>query len=199
MPEVTEKNPLGAGRKQKADYKQIEADYRTGLYSVHDLCEKYKIKRTTLLSHFSRNGIEICDNLRQSIAALDTGLELLKKEKENAICDKKTDKERESVANAIESGIEYLEKKHGLLARMAVNIVAKSMKKTDELMAVCDNPQDFKELMQGFKTSIDAVGLFPKSPLIQVNQNNIQATKGALEKVVFEIQAPDVIDGEVED
>lgn len=199
MPKITPTNPLGAGRKQKADYAQIEADYKTGLYSVNQLCEKYKVKRTALLMHLKRHNVTICDNLHQSITALDTGLELLKKEKEKAICDKNTEEDREAVTKSIESGIEYLEKKHGLLARMAVNIVAKSMKKTDELMAVCNNPQDFKELMQGFKTSIDAVGLFPKSPLIQVNQNNINAKTEDLKKVVFEIKAPDVIDGEVEE
>lgn len=198
MPKIIDGVNVG-GRPTKADYPQIVADYKTGLYSVNQLCEKYKIKRTTLLSYFSRNNIEVCDNLRQSITALDTGLELLKKEKEKMVCDKNTEEEREVVAKSIESGIEYLEKKHGLLARMAVNIVAKSMKKTDELMAVCNNPQDFKELMQGFKTSIDAVGLFPKSPLIQVNQNNINAKTEDLKKVVFEIKAPDVIDGEVEE
>lgn len=202
-------------RPTKIDYSKVVSEYKTGQYTPQELARKYGIKRTTLISHLERNNIQICDNLRQAVNTLDKGLELLKVEKEKAISDKISDKEKKENAEALESGIEYLERKHGALARMAVNIVAKSMKKADELLLDCSNGEDFKNLMQGFKTSVDALGLFPKQPTQQINIHNQNAniqnnnTNGLNpvdtkeSNVTFEIEFvgkdSDVISGEIED
>lgn len=164
-------------RPLKNEYSKVIADYKTGQYTPQELARKYGIKRTTLISYLERNGIKVCDNLRQAIDTLDKGLEILNIEKENAISDKISDKEREDSQRAIESGLEYLERKHGVLARIAINIVGKAMNKTDQLMGSCENGEEFKNIMQGFKTAIDTIGLFPKQPLHQINiQNNNNAS-----------------------
>lgn len=162
-------------RPTKIDYSKVVADYKTGQYTPQELARKYGIKRTTLISHLERNNIQVCDNLRQAVNTLDKGLELLRVEKEHAVSDKISDKEKEDSQKAIESGLEYLERKHGVLARIAVNIVGKAMSKTDQLMSNCADGEEFKNIMQGFKTAVDTIGLFPKQPLQQINIQNQNA------------------------
>lgn len=155
----------------KVDYTPIIAEYQTGQYSVAFLAKKYKIKRATLAKYISVNNISISNNLKEAISTIDKGLQELKVTTETAKSNNLLPMEKERAANAINKGLEYLESKHGELAKYVVNLVAKGFKKGNEMLEIAETPEQYKSAMQGIKTGADTLGLFPKSPLVAIQQN----------------------------
>ena len=153
-------------------YTDAIAEYQTGLYSVSDLARKYKVKRGTLASYISKNNITISNNTQQAILSIDRGLEKLKQEKEQILSNDLATKEQEQRINALNKGFEYLEARHGLLAKGVVDLVGRGFKKSGEMLEMVENSQDLLNTMKAIKTGADTLGLFPKSPLVAI-QNNI--------------------------
>ena len=153
-------------------YTDAIAEYQTGLYSVSDLARKYKVKRGTLASYISKNNITISNNTQQAILSIDRGLEKLKQEKEQILSNDLATKEQEQRINALNKGFEYLEARHGLLAKGVVDLVGRGFKKSGEMLEMVENSQDLLNTMKAIKTGADTLGLFPKSPLVSI-QNNI--------------------------
>lgn len=153
-------------------YTDAIAEYQTGLYSVSYLAKKYKVKRGTLASFISKNNITISNNTQQAILSIDRGLEKLKQEKEQILSNDLATKEQEQRINALNKGFEYLEARHGLLAKGVVDLVGRGFKKSGEMLEMVENSQDLLNTMKAIKTGADTLGLFPKSPLVAI-QNNI--------------------------
>lgn len=153
-------------------YEDIIAEYQTGLYSVNFLAKKYKVKRGTLASFISKNNITISNNIKDGIIAIDKGLEKIKVTKEKAISNELATKEKEMIKNSLNKGFEYLEARHGELATLTVKLVTKGLAISNEMLDNASNSQDLLNTMKSIKTGADTLGLFPKTPLVAI-QNNI--------------------------
>ena len=191
-------------------YKDIIAEYQTGLYSISYLAKKYKVKRGTLASYISKNNIQISNTLQQGITAIDRGLNELKATKETALSNTLATKEKEQIENALNKGFEYLENKHGVYAKYVVDLVGKGFKKANDLLNEADNSQDLLNTMKSIKTGADTLGLFPKSPLVAIQQNinkeisqSIQANNLQIEINFVDSKSDDkdneIIDAEIKD
>lgn len=194
----------------KVDYTPIIAEYQTGQYSVAFLAKKYKIKRATLAKYISVNQIRISNNLKEGVMAIDRGLESLKVTKEYAKSNDLTPLERERAVNALNKGLEYLEAKHGELAQYVVNLVAKGFKKGNEMLDATETPEEYLATMRGIKTGADTLGLFPKTPLVAIQQNISKEINQSLKADNLQIevnfissddkkQDADIIEAEIKD
>lgn len=191
----------------KVDYTPIIAEYQAGLATVSDLARKYKIKRATLAKYISVNNIEISNTLKDGINALDKGLDALKVTKESAISNDLPLIERERQINAIEAGLNYLEANHGRLATFVAKVVEKGFIKGQDMLDIAETPDEYASVMRGLKTGADTLGLFPKSPLVAIQQNISKEfnQKIGAEKVQISVNFIDskkddenIIDAEVE-
>ena len=183
----------------KVDYMPIIAEYQTGQYSVAFLAKKYKIKRATLAKYISVNKIQISNNLREGIMAIDRGLESLKVTKEYAKGNELTPLERERAVNALNKGLEYLEAKHGELAQYVVNLVAKGFKKGNEMLDATETPEEYLATMRGIKTGADTLGLFPKTPLVAIQQNISKEINQSLQSDNIQIEVNFISDKKQDD
>lgn len=183
----------------KVDYTPIIAEYQTGQYSVAFLAKKYKIKRATLAKYISVNQIHISNNLKEAITSIDKGLEALKVTKEIAKSNDLLPIEKERTANAINKGLEYLESKYGELARYTTNLVAKGLKKGNEMLDLTETPEQYLATMKAIKTGADTLGLFPKTPLVAIQQNISKEINQSLQTDNIQIEVNFISDKKQDD
>ena len=141
---------------------------------------------------------------QENIKAKETEAETLTGEKrERAL--------RQARANrqALMSSLDILERHHGALAQAAISVVGKGIKKANDLLDIVESPSEYAAIMSGLKSSVDSIGLFPRNPLVAI-QNNINAdVKSDSDKKPFEVKInflhskqekkkDEVIDAEVE-
>lgn len=206
---------------RKVDYAPLFEAYEKGQIGASEIAKKYGINRASFLRAYKQEKEKVSPIISNSISKLDDGLNALqeaKSELEKKISNtqtlqgkelKKAQNELEINKRALENGVESLEKKYGALAKAAIGIVSRSFYKADELLTNVNTAGEFNQVMSGLKSGADMIGLFPKSPLVAI-QNNINAgAKSDSGKKPFEVKInflhnkkekkkDEVIDAEVE-
>ena len=142
---------------------------------------------------------------QENIKAKETEAETLTGEKrEKAL--------REARANrqALMSSLDILERHHGALAQAAISVVGKGIKKANDLLDIVESPSEYAAIMSGLKSSVDSIGLFPRNPLVAIQNNINNNTETESKKKDFEIKInflhnkkskndSEIIDAECED
>ena len=139
------------------------------------------------------------NNLKEAISSIDKGLEALKVTKEIAKSNDLLPIEKERTANAINKGLEYLESKHGELARYTTNLVAKGLKKGNEMLDLTETPEQYLATMKAIKTGADTLGLFPKTPLVAIQQNISKEINQSLQTDNIQIEVNFISDKKQDD
>ncbi|MDA3046718.1 hypothetical protein OFO10_06055 [Campylobacter sp. VBCF_06 NA8] len=171
-------------RPPKVDYAPIVAEYQAGLCSISELAKKYKCNRTALYDYIRKNNIKINDNIKNGVSIVEQGLELLQSEKTKTINDKINDKTTIMTKNALMKGFEHIALRHGVFGEFCVSLVQKGLQKGDEILSEVENARDFKSAMSGIKDGLDILGVFPKTPAINLMQT-INGDKDKLIEVEF--------------
>lgn len=154
-----------------SQYKDILAEYQSGLCSVGELAKKYKVNRTALYDYIRKNNIKINNNIKQSIETIDKGLNELTEAKNEIINNQGDNLNTERQLNALNKGLDYLEARHGELAKGVIALVTKGFKKSNEMFDIIETPEQLQSVMRSIKLGSDTLGLFPKSPLVAIQQN----------------------------
>ena len=208
-------------KKTKIDYLPLFQKYERGEITATQIAREYGVNRTSFLDCYKRYKNNLDINISDTAEHLDKGLTALRQAQEN-IKAKETEAEtltgekreralREARANrqALMSSLDILERHHGALAQAAISVVGKGIKKANDLLDIVESPSEYAAIMSGLKSSVDSIGLFPRNPLVAI-QNNINAdTKSDGDKKPFEVKInflnskqekkkDEVIDAEVE-
>ena len=208
-------------KKTKIDYLPLFQKYERGEITATQIAREYGVNRTSFLDCYKRYKKNLDRNISDTAEHLDKGLTALRQAQEN-IKAKETEAEtltgekreralREARANrqALMSSLDILERHHGALAQAASSVVGKGIKKANDLLDIVESPSEYAAIMSGLKSSVDSIGLFPRNPLVAI-QNNINAdTKSDGDKKPFEVKInflhskqekkkDEVIDAEVE-
>ena len=208
-------------KKTKIDYLPLFQKYERGELTATQIAKDYGLNRSSFIQCYNRYKAGLDENISNTAEHLDKGLTALRQAQEN-IKAKETEAEtltgekrekalREARANrqALMSSLDILERHHGALAQAAISVVGKGIKKANDLLDIVESPSEYAAIMSGLKSSVDSIGLFPRNPLVAI-QNNINAdTKGDSDKKPFEVKInflnskqekkkDEVIDAEVE-
>ena len=208
-------------KKTKIDYLPLFEKYERGELTATQIAKDYGLNRSSFIQCYNRYKAGLDENISNTAEHLDKGLTALRQAQEN-IKAKETEAEtltgekreralREARANrqALMSSLDILERHHGALAQAAISVVGKGIKKANDLLDIVESPSEYAAIMSGLKSSVDSIGLFPRNPLVAI-QNNINAdTKSESNKKPFEVKInflkskqekkkDEVIDAEVE-
>lgn len=208
-------------KKTKIDYLPLFEKYERGELTATQIAKDYGLNRSSFIQCYNRYKAGLDENISNTAEHLDKGLTALRQAQEN-IKAKETEAEtltgekreralREARANrqALMSSLDILERHHGALAQAAISVVGKGIKKANDLLDIVESPSEYAAVMSGLKSSVDSIGLFPRNPLVAI-QNNINAdTKSDSDKKPFEVKInflnskqekkkDEVIDAEVE-
>lgn len=208
-------------KKTKIDYLPLFEKYERGELTATQIAKDYGLNRSSFIQCYNRYKAGLDENISNTAEHLDKGLTALRQAQEN-IKAKETEAEtltgekreralREARANrqALMSSLDILERHHGALAQAAISVVGKGIKKANDLLDIVESPSEYAAIMSGLKSSVDSIGLFPRNPLVAI-QNNINAdTKSDGDKKPFEVKInflnskqekkkDEVIDAEVE-
>ena len=208
-------------KKTKIDYLPLFQKYERGELTATQIAKDYGLNRSSFIQCYNRYKAGLDENISNTAEHLDKGLTALRQAQEN-IKAKETEAEtltgekrekalREARANrqALMSSLDILERHHGALAQAAISVVGKGIKKANDLLDIVESPSEYAAIMSGLKSSVDSIGLFPRNPLVAI-QNNINAdAKSESNKKPFEVKInflnskqekkkDEVIDAEVE-
>lgn len=208
-------------KKTKIDYLPLFQKYERGELTATQIAKDYGLNRSSFIQCYNRYKAGLDENISNTAEHLDKGLTALRQAQEN-IKAKETEAEtltgekreralREARANrqALMSSLDILERHHGALAQAAISVVGKGIKKANDLLDIVESPSEYAAIMSGLKSSVDSIGLFPRNPLVAI-QNNINAdAKSDSDKKPFEVKInflnskqekkkDEVIDAEVE-
>lgn len=208
-------------KKTKIDYLPLFQKYERGELTATQIAKDYGLNRSSFIQCYNRYKAGLDENISNTAEHLDKGLTALRQAQEN-IKAKETEAEtltgekreralREARANrqALMSSLDILERHHGALAQAAISVVGKGIKKANDLLDIVESPSEYAAIMSGLKSSVDSIGLFPRNPLVAI-QNNINAdAKSDGDKKPFEVKInflhnkqekkkDEVIDAEVE-
>ena len=208
-------------KKTKIDYLPLFEKYERGELTATQIAKDYGLNRSSFIQCYNRYKAGLDENISNTAEHLDKGLTALRQAQEN-IKAKETEAEtltgekreralREARANrqALMSSLDILERHHGALAQAAISVVGKGIKKANDLLDIVESPSEYAAIMSGLKSSVDSIGLFPRNPLVAI-QNNINAdAKSDSDKKPFEVKInflnskqekkkDEVIDAEVE-
>ena len=208
-------------KKTKIDYLPLFEKYERGELTATQIAKDYGLNRSSFIQCYNRYKAGLDENISNTAEHLDKGLTALRQAQEN-IKAKETEAEtltgekreralREARANrqALMSSLDILERHHGALAQAAISVVGKGIKKANDLLDIVESPSEYAAIMSGLKSSVDSIGLFPRNPLVAI-QNNINAdAKSDSDKKPFEVKINflhnkqekkkgEVIDAEVE-
>ena len=209
-------------KKTKIDYLPLFEKYERGELTATQIAKDYGLNRSSFIQYYNRYKAGLDENISNTAEHLDKGLTALRQAQEN-IKAKETEAEtltgekreralREARANrqALMSSLDILERHHGALAQAAISVVGKGIKKANDLLDIVESPSEYAAIMSGLKSSVDSIGLFPRNPLVAI-QNNINAdTKSDGDKKPFEVKInflhnkkskndSEIIDAECED
>ena len=211
-------------KKTKIDYLPLFEKYERGELTATQIAKDYGLNRSSFIQCYNRYKAGLDENISNTAEHLDKGLTALRQAQEN-IKAKETEAEtltgekreralREARANrqALMSSLDILERHHGALAQAAISVVGKGIKKANDLLDIVESPSEYAAIMSGLKSSVDSIGLFPRSkaPLVAI-QNNVNSETGANDKKKdFEIKInflhnkkskndSEIIDAECED
>ena len=209
-------------KKTKIDYLPLFQKYERGELTATQIAKDYGLNRSSFIQCYNRYKAGLDENISNTAEHLDKGLTALRQAQEN-IKAKETEAEtltgekrekalREARANrqALMSSLDILERHHGALAQAAISVVGKGIKKANDLLDIVESPSEYAAIMSGLKSSVDSIGLFPRNPLVAI-QNNINAdAKSDSDKKPFEVKInflhnkqekkkDEVIDAECED
>ena len=209
-------------KKTKIDYLPLFEKYERGELTATQIAKDYGLNRSSFIQCYNRYKAGLDENISNTAEHLDKGLTALRQAQEN-IKAKETEAEtltgekreralREARANrqALMSSLDILERHHGALAQAAISVVGKGIKKANDLLDIVESPSEYAAIMSGLKSSVDSIGLFPRNPLVAI-QNNINAdTKSDGDKKPFEVKInflhnkkskndSEIIDAECED
>ena len=209
-------------KKTKIDYLPLFQKYERGELTATQIAKDYGLNRSSFIQCYNRYKAGLDENISNTAEHLDKGLTALRQAQEN-IKAKETEAEtltgekrekalREARANrqALMSSLDILERHHGALAQAAISVVGKGIKKANDLLDIVESPSEYAAIMSGLKSSVDSIGLFPRNPLVAI-QNNINAdTKSDSDKKPFEVKInflhnkkskndSEIIDAECED
>ena len=187
-------------KKTKIDYLPLFQKYERGEITATQIAREYGVNRTSFLDCYKRYKKNLDINISDTAEHLDKGLTALRQAQEN-IKAKETEAEtltgekrekalREARANrqALMSSLDILERHHGALAQAAISVVGKGIKKANDLLDIVESPSEYAAIMSGLKSSVDSIGLFPRNPLVAI-QNNINAdAKSDSDKKPFEVK-----------
>ena len=187
-------------KKTKIDYLPLFQKYERGELTATQIAKDYGLNRSSFIQCYNRYKAGLDENISNTAEHLDKGLTALRQAQEN-IKAKETEAEtltgekreralREARANrqALMSSLDILEKHHGALAQAAISVVGKGIKKANDLLDIVESPSEYAAIMSGLKSSVDSIGLFPRNPLVAI-QNNINAdTKSDSDKKPFEVK-----------
>lgn len=208
-------------KKTKIDYLPLFEKYERGELTATQIAKDYGLNRSSFIQCYNRYKAGLDENISNTAEHLDKGLTALRQAQEN-IKAKETEAEtltgekreralREARANrqALMSSLDILERHHGALAQAAISVVGKGIKKANDLLDIVESPSEYAAIMSGLKSSVDSIGLFPRNPLVAI-QNNVNAdVKSNSDKKPFEVKInflnskqekkkDEVIDAEVE-
>ena len=209
-------------KKTKIDYLPLFEKYERGELTATQIAKDYGLNRSSFIQCYNRYKAGLDENISNTAEHLDKGLTALRQAQEN-IKAKETEAEtltgekreralREARANrqALMSSLDILERHHGALAQAAISVVGKGLKKANDLLDIVESPSEHAAIMSGLKSSVDSIGLFPRNPLVAI-QNNINAdAKSDSDKKPFEVKInflhnkkskndSEIIDAECED
>ena len=209
-------------KKTKIDYLPLFEKYERGELTATQIAKDYGLNRSSFIQCYNRYKAGLDENISNTAEHLDKGLTALRQAQEN-IKAKETEAEtltgekreralREARANrqALMSSLDILERHHGALAQAAISVVGKGIKKANDLLDIVESPSEYAAIMSGLKSSVDSIGLFPRNPLVAI-QNNINAdAKSDSDKKPFEVKInflhnkkskndSEIIDAECED
>ena len=209
-------------KKTKIDYLPLFQKYERGELTATQIAKDYGLNRSSFIQCYNRYKAGLDENISNTAEHLDKGLTALRQAQEN-IKAKETEAEtltgekreralREARANrqALMSSLDILERHHGALAQAAISVVGKGIKKANDLLDIVESPSEYAAIMSGLKSSVDSIGLFPRNPLVAI-QNNINAdAKSDSDKKPFEVKInflhnkkskndSEIIDAECED
>ena len=187
-------------KKTKIDYLPLFQKYERGELTATQIAKDYGLNRSSFIQCYNRYKAGLDENISNTAEHLDKGLTALRQAQEN-IKAKETEAEtltgekrekalREARANrqALMSSLDILERHHGALAQAAISVVGKGIKKANDLLDIVESPSEYAAIMSGLKSSVDSIGLFPRNPLVAI-QNNINAdTKSDSDKKPFEVK-----------
>lgn len=187
-------------KKTKIDYLPLFQKYERGELTATQIAKDYGLNRSSFIQCYNRYKAGLDENISNTAEHLDKGLTALRQAQEN-IKAKETEAEtltgekrekalREARANrqALMSSLDILERHHGALAQAAISVVGKGIKKANDLLDIVESPSEYAAIMSGLKSSVDSIGLFPRNPLVAI-QNNINAdTKSNSNKKPFEVK-----------
>lgn len=209
-------------KKTKIDYLPLFQKYERGEITATQIAREYGVNRTSFLDCYKRYKKNLDINISDTAEHLDKGLTALRQAQEN-IKAKETEAEtltgekreralREARANrqALMSSLDILEKHHGALAQAAISVVGKGIKKANDLLDIVESPSEYAAIMSGLKSSVDSIGLFPRNPLVAIQNNINNNTETESKKKDFEIKInflhnkkskndSEIIDAECED
>lgn len=208
-------------KKTKIDYLPLFEKYERGELTATQIAKDYGLNRSSFIQCYNRYKAGLDENISNTAEHLDKGLTALRQAQENIKAkeieaemltgEKRERALREARANrqALMSSLDILERHHGALAQAAISVVGKGIKKANDLLDIVESPSEYAAIMSGLKSSVDSIGLFPRNPLVAI-QNNINAdTKSDSDKKPFEVKInflnskqekkkDEVIDAEVE-
>lgn len=208
-------------KKTKIDYLPLFQKYERGELTATQIAKDYGLNRSSFIQCYNRYKAGLDENISNTAEHLDKGLTALRQAQEN-IKAKETEAEtltgekreralREARANrqALMSSLDILEKHHGALAQAAISVVGKGIKKANDLLDIVESPSEYAAIMSGLKSSVDSIGLFPRNPLVAIQNNINNNTETESKKKDFEIKInflnskqekkkDEVIDAEVE-
>ena len=208
-------------KKTKIDYLPLFEKYERGELTATQIAKDYGLNRSSFIQCYNRYKAGLDENISNTAEHLDKGLTALRQAQEN-IKAKETEAEtltgekreralREARANrqALMSSLDILERHHGALAQAAISVVGKGIKKANDLLDIVESPSEYAAIMSGLKSSVDSIGLFPRNPLVAIQNNINNNTETESKKKDFEIKInflhnkqekkkDEVIDAEVE-
>lgn len=208
-------------KKTKIDYLPLFQKYERGELTATQIAKDYGLNRSSFIQCYNRYKAGLDENISNTAEHLDKGLTALRQAQEN-IKAKETEAEtltgekrekalREARANrqALMSSLDILERHHGALAQAAISVVGKGIKKANDLLDIVESPSEYAAIMSGLKSSVDSIGLFPRNPLVAIQNNINNNAETESKKKDFEIKInflnskqekkkDEVIDAEVE-
>ena len=208
-------------KKTKIDYLPLFEKYERGELKATQIAKDYGLNRSSFIQCYNRYKAGLDENISNTAEHLDKGLTALRQAQEN-IKAKETEAEtltgekreralREARANrqALMSSLDILERHHGALAQAAISVVGKGIKKANDLLDIVESPSEYAAIMSGLKSSVDSIGIFPRNPLVAIQNNINNNTETESKKKDFEIKInflnskqekkkDEVIDAEVE-
>ena len=209
-------------KKTKIDYLPLFEKYERGELTATQIAKDYGLNRSSFIQCYNRYKAGLDENISNTAEHLDKGLTALRQAQENikakeaeaeTLTGEKREKAlREARANrqALMSSLDILERHHGALAQAAISVVGKGIKKANDLLDIVESPSEYAAIMSGLKSSVDSIGLFPRNPLVAIQNNINNNTETESKKKDFEIKInflhnkkskndSEIIDAECED